>query len=282
MIEYLPGYYRASRIMGATLSAQGQEIDKLFDAMDQTLEQFFISTATWGLSLWEELLGLPINETFSIEERRQRLLTKRRGVSQPLLIILKAIAPALEARFGGDVIPFVLPVDHNADEYDFSSLVPPLEVYKPAHKAYSLTLLAPDLLSGYAVFGGHDAGRGKVALQLEAGSGRAGRWPRWNSPGYLRVAAATAQGAAATGTCLFPRIGVSVGSALSAIVTVIAAPRQGIYLFPEAGQHKAGEMPTVSTVGASMQSMAQMTAAAPAGTKTYNQCGQYYSGEVAA
>jgi len=68
MIEYLPGYYRASRIMGATLSAQGQEIDKLFDAMDQTLDQFFISTATWGLSLWEELLGLPINETFSIEE----------------------------------------------------------------------------------------------------------------------------------------------------------------------------------------------------------------------
>jgi hypothetical protein len=250
MLEYLPPYYQASRVIEAILSAQGQEIDKLFDTLDQTLEQYFATTATWGLSWWEELLGLPVNEDLPPAERRRHILVKRWGLSQPLLFILQAVEPTLQLKFGAGVLPFIYPAPHSADEYDFASLVPALEVYKPAHEAYSFTLLTPDLSSGYAVFAGHDAGRAKVALQLEAGTARAGRWPRWNSPGHLRVAAATAQGSAATGTCLFPQIGVSVGSALSTVATVIAVPRQGIYLFPEAGQYHASEMPTATTVGA--------------------------------
>jgi len=48
-----------SYIMRSVWDAQGHEIDRLNDTLDEILEQFFVDTATWGLELWEQFLGLP-------------------------------------------------------------------------------------------------------------------------------------------------------------------------------------------------------------------------------
>lgn len=44
------------------------------DFKNQTLPQ----TATWSLSLWEQSMGLPVNESESVEQRRQNIIEKRR------------------------------------------------------------------------------------------------------------------------------------------------------------------------------------------------------------
>ena len=44
------------------------------DFKNQTLPQ----TATWSLSLWEQSMGLPVNESVSLEQRRQNIIEKRR------------------------------------------------------------------------------------------------------------------------------------------------------------------------------------------------------------
>lgn len=281
MIEYLPWYYQASKVMETILSAQGQEIDALYESLDQSLDQFFVSTATWGLSRWEELLGLPINENLAVDERRQRVLAKRRGVSQPLLVILQAIAPELEARFGGDVIPFVRPIEHNASEYDFGLLVPTLEIRKPAHKAYSFQLLPPDQSSGYTVYGNHNAGRGKVALQPEAGAVYAGRWPRWNTTGQAEAARVTSMAVAITGTCAFPLAGVSVGNVSRASAAVKTTCRRGVYVFPRAGMQASGAVP-FGTAGTALRSVAELAGSILGGTCIFRRCGALHAGEVAA
>lgn len=58
MFSYLPGYYETSRIMQADMNAKGAEMDLLFAALEETLQQFFVRTATWGLDRWESELGI--------------------------------------------------------------------------------------------------------------------------------------------------------------------------------------------------------------------------------
>lgn len=186
LISYLPPHYRGSKIMNALLAAQEQEIDLLFKALEEILDQFFIATATWGLHLHEEKYGIPVNKVMPLEERRQRVLTKRRGLGQPLLNTLQTIAPALDVRWGRGIIPFILLIESNADDYDFGSLVSALEIRKPAGKAYSFTLQTPDPASGYTIYGEHSGvGRGKVAFQPIADTVSAGRWPRWDTVGHI-------------------------------------------------------------------------------------------------
>jgi len=58
MLEYLPPYYETSRVIRALMEAEGLELDKLRQALDETLNQFFVNTATFGLNKWEEELGV--------------------------------------------------------------------------------------------------------------------------------------------------------------------------------------------------------------------------------
>ena len=282
MISYLPPYLRDSKVMMGIFTAQGQEIDKLYDALNQVLSQFFVSTATLGLRYWEEQLGLPVNTDAPVEERRHRALAKRRGTSQSLIIILRAIEPALEIRFGRGIIPFVLPIGTNTDEYDFGPLVPTLEIYKPAHLAYSFTLLPPDSQCRYTIYGDHGVGRGRIAFQLETGSAYAGRWPRWNTHGQLLVGQAVSQSAALTGTCIFPLAGVSVGSVASATVVPVVEYRQGVYTFPRSGMQTAGVIPAAGTTGAMAVSSAELAGAVMEGACIFHRCGTLHAGEVAA
>lgn len=94
MLASLPGFYEQSRVMASILDAQGLELDKLREAMDGTLNQFFVATATWGLRYWEETVGLPISENESDDVRRRRILAKLRSAAPFSAAVLESIAEA--------------------------------------------------------------------------------------------------------------------------------------------------------------------------------------------
>ena len=48
------------------------------DEVKAIVEDFKTQTATWSLSLWEQSMGLPVNESESVEQRRQNIIEKRR------------------------------------------------------------------------------------------------------------------------------------------------------------------------------------------------------------
>ena len=96
MMTYLPRYYENSRVMRAILQAQGSELDKLRQAFDEILAQFFVDTATWGLSIWEQMLGLPPTENETIEERRNRIKSKIRGYGTATIKTIKNVAESYD------------------------------------------------------------------------------------------------------------------------------------------------------------------------------------------
>lgn len=96
MLSYLPRYYETSRVMRAILQAEGTEFDKLRQALDEILSQFFVRTATWGLDRWEEELGLPITPDQPEAERRDKIISRLRGYGTATISVVKQVAEAYD------------------------------------------------------------------------------------------------------------------------------------------------------------------------------------------
>lgn len=100
MFTFLPAYYETSRVMQADMQAKGTELDMLFRAMDETMEQFFVRTATWGLDRWEMELAIPTEKEKPIEQRRAVVESKLRGAGKFSGRLVKNVAEAYD---GGTV-----------------------------------------------------------------------------------------------------------------------------------------------------------------------------------
>lgn len=96
MMSYLPKYYESSRVMRALNQARGTEIDKLRQAIDETLNQFYVRTATWSLDDWEKELNLPPAPSLTDSERQDRIVSKLRGYGTCTLKLIKTTAEAYE------------------------------------------------------------------------------------------------------------------------------------------------------------------------------------------
>lgn len=92
MLGYLPSYYETSRVMKSILQSEGAEFDKLRQALDETLNQFFVNTATWGLDRWEEELGLPVTPDQPEAERRDKIVSRLRGHGTVKISVVKQVA----------------------------------------------------------------------------------------------------------------------------------------------------------------------------------------------
>jgi len=144
IMQYLPEYYQTSRVMGAIAKAQGTELDMLYTALDEILKQFFIDTATWGLNLWDEFLGLK-TEAYSIEERRR--LLKSKLIMQPPVTrerfkkLLDGVADSVDVieHYGEYNFEVVLLVKTNL-RTAFEKILEQIEDNKPAHLAYQVIL----------------------------------------------------------------------------------------------------------------------------------------------
>ncbi|CEP67896.1 Bacteriophage Mu, Gp48 [Moorella glycerini] len=96
MLTYLPRYYETSRIMRAILQAEGAEFDKLRQALDEVLDQFYVRTATWGLDRWEEEVGLPVTPDQPEVERQDKIISRLRGYGTATISVVKQVAEAYD------------------------------------------------------------------------------------------------------------------------------------------------------------------------------------------
>ncbi|WP_036648383.1 YmfQ family protein [Paenibacillus pini] len=139
LFSYLPAYYETSRVMRSDMDAKGSELDALYLALDATVSQFFVRTATWGLGRWEFELGITTDLTKPIEQRRAVIESKLRGAGTFSGRLVKNVAEAYD---GGKV-----DVSFQPDKWGFTVKfmdtlgIPPnledlksaIEEIKPAH-----------------------------------------------------------------------------------------------------------------------------------------------------
>nr|DAF51921.1 MAG TPA: tail protein [Siphoviridae sp. ctOb14] len=143
LMKYLPWYYQNSRVMKEIQDSISKEFGALTYFVKDLEKQFFIDTATWGLSIYERELGLKTNLSLTYEERREIIQAKLRGRGTTTKVMIKNTA---EAFSGGEV-----DVKEYPEEYRFviqfigikgiprnmEGFIDMLETIKPAHLAYS-------------------------------------------------------------------------------------------------------------------------------------------------
>ncbi len=141
MFSYFPGFYENSRIMKYDMAAKGAELDAFYGALNETLDQFFVRTATWGLDRWESELGIATDQNKPLEQRRALVESKLRGAGQFSGRLVKNVAEAYD---GGTVDITFQPAEWSFTIKFVDTIgVPPnlddlkavIEEIKPAHLA---------------------------------------------------------------------------------------------------------------------------------------------------
>lgn len=158
LMNYLPPHYRNSPLMQDIQKAIAIEIGKVRYSKEDLLNQFYIDTATWGLSsIWENPLGIQTDLNKSYEFRRSVIKAKLRGSGTINISLIKNVA---ESFSNGQVDV----IEDNAN-YSFTIKfvgtlgIPPnmqdlqksIEEIKPAHLGYKFeyTYLTWDQFDNY-------------------------------------------------------------------------------------------------------------------------------------
>lgn len=155
MLLFLPRYYESSKVMREILQSQGLEHDKLFQALDETLSQYYVKTATWALDTWEKELGLSNYAGKPDEQRRSRIISKIRGRGTTTLVLIENTVKSYveedayvvnKPELYTFIIKFVGP---NGLPENIDDLISIIEEIKPAHLVSDYQLF----LRGFVKFG---------------------------------------------------------------------------------------------------------------------------------
>jgi len=96
IMTYVPKLYETSRKFRALAQVRGIEIDKLRQALDETLNQYFVRASTWGLDTWEEELGLKPLPELTNAERQDRIVSKLRGYGTCTIGLTEQVAESYD------------------------------------------------------------------------------------------------------------------------------------------------------------------------------------------
>ncbi|MBU5311469.1 YmfQ family protein [Tissierella carlieri] len=132
---------------------EGSNIKKLMQIIELELgelkyysislgEQNSIDKATWGLNMWEDILGIEYNPSMTLENRREIIKAKLRGRGTTTKAMIKNTA---EAFSGGEVDVIEYPEEYyfvvkfigiKGIPRNMQGFIDMLETIKPAHLGY--------------------------------------------------------------------------------------------------------------------------------------------------
>ena len=141
LINKLPSFYE-NDIVKFIQNTLGVEADSINNTVEDTLNQFFVNDATWGLNKWEKMLGISKNN-FDIQTRRENIKAKMRSRGTTSINTIKNIC---EAYSNGIVEIVVNHTDYSFEVHFIGSIGIPqafaeldktIEEIKPCHLAHS-------------------------------------------------------------------------------------------------------------------------------------------------
>ncbi|RXM71997.1 XkdT-like protein [Clostridium tetani] len=136
--DYVPFFIAKIREIQEIYKAQGKELDNINLDIKDLVKQCFVSTATWGLDYWEELLNINIDKSKSTQERRSNILAKLRGQGTTTIEVIRDIAKAyadkVEIREDNPNYAFYINLEsYKGYPFNLDSLYSNIEEIKPAH-----------------------------------------------------------------------------------------------------------------------------------------------------
>lgn len=76
LIDKLPSFYDSGNVVASIQESFENEKNMLEQELNSFINQFFVDKADWGLKLWEDFLGIPVDENLDIHLRKARIKAK--------------------------------------------------------------------------------------------------------------------------------------------------------------------------------------------------------------
>ena len=146
LARYLPQFLQEDEHFKATLAACSTEHEKYRLLIDEITNQFYVETATWGLSDWERILDLKPDAGDSYEQRRNRILLYLQGRQISTVDFLERLSSRYVSGGSAHIVErneqniFNVCIDGDLSKLrvDRKGLHEGLDIYKPAHLAYGI------------------------------------------------------------------------------------------------------------------------------------------------
>ncbi|RXI50203.1 phage portal protein [Clostridium tetani] len=143
---YIPSFYFNKEQVTDITTSMDIEVKNLKETIEDLLKQLFIDSATWGVTDWEKLYGLKIDNTEALANRRARIKMAMRGQGTVTKAMLKNLCKSFT---NGDVeiientdYSFIIKfIDIKGVPQNISYLKNAIEEVKPAHLAFSFKYL---------------------------------------------------------------------------------------------------------------------------------------------
>lgn len=149
--RYLPPFLKKDPNFRAVCDSCSWEHENIRKAILDALDQFFVERATWGLEMWERVLGIPTNPLESTEMRRKTILLKLRQPESVTDEFMTKLVNQYISDAQGVVLSFpseyrIEILYHGGTVLDYSKLRDAINLYIPAHIGYKLvTITKADL-----------------------------------------------------------------------------------------------------------------------------------------
>ncbi|HBF7900401.1 DUF2313 domain-containing protein [Clostridioides difficile] len=146
LIDKLPSFYN-NDITRKIQDAYDIELETLRETYDDTFDQFFVDTATWGLDYWENILSIKNRFDLSIEDRRSNIKAKMRGKGTTTIEVIKAIGEAytktdVDVKVFSNLFSFTLSfITNNCSYNTVLELDKKIEEIKPAHLEHKFEMI---------------------------------------------------------------------------------------------------------------------------------------------
>ena len=141
LINKLPSFYD-NYITKPIQNSFTVEANSINDEVENTLNQFFVDSATFGLDYWERMLGISKNN-FDIDTRRENIKAKMRSRGTTTVSVIKNICEA----YSNGIVEVIVNHSNYSFVIDFvgtigipkafAELDKTIEEIKPCHLAHS-------------------------------------------------------------------------------------------------------------------------------------------------
>lgn len=138
ILKYLPYFLSKDIRYKTTNNTCDIEHENIRLIINDLLNQLFIDTATWGLDLWEQFLGLPIDKNTDYKTRRAKILSRMNNRQNVTLSFVNYLINLFVADKTGYAVEYpekylleIMLPDNRVT--DFKALEDILDIYIPAH-----------------------------------------------------------------------------------------------------------------------------------------------------
>jgi len=146
ILKYLPEFPAKDENFKTVADTCSAEHERIRLQLQDVFQQLFVSTATWGLSYWENVLGITPNANDDYTQRRNRILIRFQSVQTTTAAYIESLVKRYMS--AGSVVK----VEEQNQDYDFrivttngnilylADMIEAINTFKPAHLGYGIAI----------------------------------------------------------------------------------------------------------------------------------------------